>query len=153
MSDEIKKLRRRIDRLNREIAVRILGDLTGGTVTEVNERYIVRKGVRLIVQYSGLNLPVPGRKTKRWSWNVGRRRFDNLVLAGEVDTRYQDRYKEPASPYVFFDIPRAHLSKVMQPSRHMIQISTNPKNAKANAARLLYDKFQVTPVELESRYL
>lgn len=94
----------------------------------------------------------------RWTWaNVlgadGAKVFDNLILVGVSDPRFQHLYRDPLSPYVFFDVPRSEVPGCINCGKSGIQISnTNPQKTGTPIARGLFDRFQVTPAELTAKY-
>ena len=181
MNDEVTILRRRVAELERENEIlrakvtfferapwmrdgirgeQVVAELIGGTTTAVNERFDVRtrsNRVRLEVKYSNLNLAVAGRPTKRWTWAHvvgfdGGKSYDSLILVGDADVRFQHLYRDPASPFVFFDVPFAALSAVMVGRQQNVQITTNPRKASTDSARALFGLFQITRDELIAKY-
>jgi hypothetical protein len=138
----------------------VVAKLIGGTTTPVNERFDVltsSKRVRLEVKYSNRNIAVDGAATMRWTWvhvlgfDNGKA-FDGLILVGDADPRYQYLYRDPESPYIFFDVPYDALNAVVRHTSKIVQISTNPRTARTEVARALFNDFQVTRDELISKY-
>jgi hypothetical protein len=138
----------------------IVAELIGGTTTRVNHRFDVvtrLKTARLEVKYSNLNLAVKNSIAKRWTWAhiLGfdrAKKFDGLILVGVADVRFRHSYRDPASPYILFDVPYADLAAVVRHSTQIIQLTTNPLTARTAVARALFDRFQLTPDELISKY-
>lgn len=178
---ENEKLRRRVAELEQENATlrakvtffdrtpwmhdgmrieQIVAELVGGTTTPVNERFdvLTRGGVRIEVKYSNLNLVDRQRaRATRWTWAHilgfdGGKSFDHLILVGDADTRYRASYRDPESPFVFFDVPFCSLQEVVRSTSQMVQITTNPDSVRAAEAIALFERFQVTPDELTIKY-
>ena len=139
---------------------KLVAEIIGGFTTAVNESYDVvtrSGGVRIEVKYSRLNRAVKGYDCFRWQWvHVfgfdHNKVFDTLILMGDVDENHRRSYKDPSSPYIFFDVPYSRLPEVTRHGVQMIQITTNPLKARTEAARLLYNDFQITRDELSAKY-
>jgi hypothetical protein len=141
----------------------LVSNLVSGIVTELNAPHDIdtKNGLRIEVKYSKLNLA--NRKmtdtTKRWSWkNIfgsgGRKNYDRLILIGEADQRYSDKYLQPNSPYIIFDIGFDDVMKLTSLTEHqqrLIQLSTNPTSVRSRA-KSLYSDYQVTSDDLSKKY-
>jgi hypothetical protein len=181
VNNDVTQLRRRVAELERENEIlrakvtfferapwmrdgirgeQVVAELFGGTTTPVNERFDVRtrsNRVHLEVKYSNLNIAVAGQPTKRWTWPRvlgfdGRKIYDSLILVGDADVRYQHFYRDPTSPFVFFDVPFSELSAVARGTQQIVQVTTNPRKARTDVARGLFGRYQTTPDELISKY-
>jgi hypothetical protein len=138
----------------------LVAELVNGrmTIHTAPHDVVVTNGIKLEVKFSRLNIPNRASDSRRWSWNhpLGLKQgkdFDRLLLVGEADPRYRDDYKDPDSPYVIFDVPRDRVVKMNQGDNHL-SITTNPNRGGyvATTRRLLFECFQTTLSELESRY-
>lgn len=135
--------------------------LLGGELTNKNANhdiYLERNGVRIEVKYSNLNLAVDYSTTQRWAWSKifgesGKKEYDRLILVGDTDPRWRERYLEPESPYVIFDIPLAEAMPLttLTGRYRSIQLSTNPKKARSAAAPM-FSRYQVALAHLAERY-
>lgn len=96
------------------------------------------------------------RYVRRWSWGQplgisGAKRFDRLILVGEIDPRFKSSYLDPKSPYVIFDVPFASVARIMRKTP-LIQLTTNPNAVSSESGKLLFRRFQITRSELSARY-
>lgn len=121
--------------------------------------FIKENGKRFEVKYSGLNIPYKDAVTRRWSWQkilgeFGNKKYDRLILIGEKDERFLDEYGDKNCPWVIFDVPFKHVSKVTISSGRwrLVQLTTNPKTAQSKGSEL-YKRYWVTEKEIEKRYL
>ncbi len=119
-----------------------------------------RAGVRLEIKCSSL-LAIRGKVTKRWVWTkmhgeAGNKKFDRLILVGDVDPRFSHLYRDPQCPYIFFDVPFREVPSLtygIRPGRaSIIHVTTNPEVVKSPRASRLFLDFQTTVRELERRY-
>src|SRR5258708_30420598 len=119
-----------------------------------------RAGIRLEIKCSSL-LTIRGKDTRRWVWTKmhgerGSKRFDRLILVGDVDPRFSHLYRDPGCPYIFFDVPFRDVSRLtfgVRPGRaSIIHMTTNPKVVRSERASRLFRDYQTTVSELESRY-
>lgn len=90
--------------------------------------------------------------TKRWTWarplgNSGDKIFDRLILIGEKDPRYMNRYKDSRSQYIIFDIPFNDVKHLTVGNKH-IELTTNPDTVKNITKLQLYNEYQVTVDDL-----
>ena len=113
-------------------------------------------GARIEVKYSRLSTPNKSASTRRWVWSrplgaTDSKRFDRLILVGEVDPRYIDQYIDPSPLYVIFDIPFSSIPLLISANK-FIQTTTNPKRAYGNIAHKLFHKFQIGIKQLKQRY-
>jgi hypothetical protein len=138
---------------------RILGSLVAGVQTNwsAGNDFIAHVGeIAFEVKFSDLNLAVRHSVTKRWTWHdpLGRRGskvFDRLLLIGVRDSRVAKEHL-PEGPYVFFDIPFCDVKGLIPDNKDAIQISTNPKTARTNVAKLLFKKYLTSPEALRKNY-
>lgn len=110
---------------------------------------------RLEVKFSKLGFPYKGSATKRWSWghplgSTKQKKYDRLILIGEVDPRYIGNYADPQPKFVIFDIPFSSVKLVMR--QNIIQISTNPKARLQSTAEIMFSRYEVSVKELKKRY-
>jgi hypothetical protein len=119
------------------------------------------KGLLLEVKYSGLLSIMTDRPIKRWVWTklfgeLGQKKFDRLLLIGDIDYRFRDYYADPNSPYVMFDLPydeAVDIARGILPGRRSrVELTTNPITVKSWRAKVLFEHHQVTPYELQQRY-
>jgi hypothetical protein len=146
----------------------LIAEWVNGVLTTHNASHdlVLGEGVMKIeIKYSGLNSAIrsqqkPGRETLRWAWakpfgESGNKIYDQLILIGDKDARYSERYQDQASPYVFFDVPYRDIFPLTIQTNggryRSIQLTTNPRKAKSSASAL-FQQYQVTLKELESRY-
>ena len=138
----------------------VIARLLGGELTaNLAAHDIVCVGEKKFeVKVSQLNSVSKTSKSRRWQWghalgNGGAKHYHQLILVGKRDPRYSDLYLEPKSksPYVLFDIPFRSVKSVMRKD-DLIQITTNPNAVTADAAKLLFQTYQVTRSELRKRY-
>lgn len=123
---------------------------------------VTRRGeLRLEVKYSSLLRTYTNREGHRWVWTklfgeMGNKQFDRLLLIGDLDPRFRERYLDPTSPYVIFDLPyqdALDLADGTQPGRRSrLQLTTNPQTVTSWKSRALFDGFQVQISELLGRY-
>jgi hypothetical protein len=136
-----------------------VAELVGGAVTRglAPHDIIGRDGTTFEVKFARLNIPGKGR-SRRWPWrnalgSGGAKRYDRLILVGETDPRFRDRYLEPDSPYVIFDVPFEAVSSLMKDRQ--IAITTSPSRTFGEAspiARRLFQEFCVSSAQLRERY-
>lgn len=121
--------------------------------------------IRIEVKYSGLNAAIRGHQTPdvetlRWAWakpfgESGNKAFNRLILVGDKDPRYFEHYKDPACPYIFFDVPYEEIMPLTIQTNsgryRSIQLTTNPLKAKSSASPLFH-RFQITLADLERCY-
>ena len=108
--------------------------LLNGTITSYAESWDVtlQDGAQVEVKFSKLHKPSKSLKTRRWVWGkvFGEsdhgKTYDWLLLIGDKDCRFPNQYPDQ-SPYVFFLVPKANVSKVASSSgrNSLIQLSTN----------------------------
>jgi hypothetical protein len=119
-----------------------------------------RTGVRLEIKSSSL-LVIQGKETRRWVWTKihgerGLKRFDHLILVGDVDPRFAHLYRGGASPYVFFDVPFKDVVKLTLGVRvgraSIIHLTTNPRTVRSQVGIRLFRDYQITVSELQRRY-
>jgi hypothetical protein len=139
-----------------------------GVLTTHNARHdlvVAGRKLRIEVKYSGLgparrNLQREGRETLRWAWSKpfgesGKKEYDRLILVGDVDPRYGEHYRDPACPYILFDVPFAEIMPLTIRTNggryRSIQLTSNPRTARS-AASALFAGYQVTLDELARRY-
>lgn len=141
----------------------LISNLVSGVETSFNAPFDIETstGIRIEVKYSKLNLA--NRKqtstTKRWSWkNIfgsgGQKRYDRLILIGESDPSHYQKYLQPESPYVIFDIGFEEVMELTSSTEHcqrLIQLSTNPTSVRSRA-KSLFSEHQVAPEQLSQRY-
>lgn len=113
------------------------------------------------VKYSSLLNAIGGRPIKRWVWTklfgeLGKKNYDRLFLIGDADPRFVDRYADPHSPYVIFDIPYpdvvAMTDGVHSGRSGQIQLTTNPDSVKSTRSQALFRHYQVPIAGLQYRY-
>jgi hypothetical protein len=118
-------------------------------------------GLLFEVKYSSLLNTTAGRPIRRWVWTkifgeLGRKRYNRLLLIGDADPRFTSFYADPASPYVLFDLPYAVAVKiaggVKQGRSGNIHLTTNPLTVKSERARALFRDYQISVCELKHRY-
>jgi hypothetical protein len=141
----------------------LVARLTAGVLAEnYAQEFDLRIGdkVTVEVKFSKLNIPSPGSTTRRWNWNkpLGWKdkgqEYDFLILVGERDPRFADQYPNDGSPYVFFLLPKSHVSRIMTKGETIganVQIITNLMNAKSPASIAL--KEHIVPVSVISALL
>lgn len=139
---------------------RIVAKVVNGVLTAFNESHDViaaRGGILIEVKYSNLNSVLKVGPTKRWNWAnakgiSGKKVYHRLLLVGDrdPDVTYSD---SDDCPYVFFDVPFDDVDMLMEFRKDkLIQITTNPRPARAPAARLLFTDYIVTESMLKWRY-
>lgn len=139
-----------------------IANLIGGNLTKGSAPYdlVSPSGITFEIKCPNLNEVAQGKITNRWSWShiLGRnrcKRFDRLLLLGPMDPRYQNRYADPESPFVIFDIPFDEVNPLLG-SCDMIQISTAPldirKSRKSRTRISLFTRYQATRQQLVERY-
>lgn len=115
----------------------------------------------LEVKYSSLLNIISGRPIRRWVWTklfgeLGRKKYDRLLLVGDADPRHCSSYSDPSSPYVLFDLPyeaAVELAGGVKPGRYSsIHLTTNPLTVKSERATALFQTYQVSVSELKRRY-
>jgi hypothetical protein len=111
------------------------------------------------VKYSSL-LKGP-RNVKRWVWSKlygerGNKKYNRLLLVGDVDPRFAHKYADPESPYIFFDLAYQDVirfTRGIRPGRQSrMELTTNPNSVISSRASALFESFQVHPDELSYRY-
>lgn len=140
------------------VAHAVEGSMT--TFTAGADVRIERNQMLLEVKFSTLNVAVKGNanQTLRWTWSrplgySGGKVYDRLILVGHADPRHRALYLDE-EPYVFFDVPYAGVEELqVQGGTHMnIQITTNPRTARTDAAKKLFGQYMVSFAELNARY-
>lgn len=113
------------------------------------------------VKYSSLLDTISGRPIKRRVWTklfgeLGKKRYDRLLLVGDIDPRFASSYADPASPYVLFDLPyeaAVDISGGVKAGRSScIHLSTNPLTVRSARALAMFHDFQVSVSDLQHRY-
>jgi hypothetical protein len=140
-NEELKKSR---DRARGVPAEDLVAQMTGGERTKrYKDLYDVKtkKGTRIEVKLSKVHHM--STKTKRWTWNavLGPKQYDFLVLAGDRDTRYRERYP-PDLDYVFFLIPRSAVEEINSRG-DCIALNTNFATARAPKSNILIERYLV----------
>jgi hypothetical protein len=146
---ECKALKKELEARKPFDAEFFIAKLTGGDIkANHHDPYdvLLENGLRVQVKYSHLNKPNPS-KTRRWNWGkplglldrTGD--YDFLVLVGEKDNRYEDRYP-PDSRYVLFLVPRKDVLRVANRGGAgglMIALNTNLASVRARTSQALRD--------------
>lgn len=113
------------------------------------------------VKYSSLLCTISGRPIRRWAWTkifgeLGRKRYNRLLLIGDTDPRFAASYIDPTSPYVLFDLPyeaAVDIAGGVKPGRSgAIHLTTNPLTVKSSSSLALFREYQVSVSELRGRY-
>jgi hypothetical protein len=165
LNERIRQLKERLQLLESKPTLQagfsgeqIISKLVNGIPTAFHSPHdvtTVRRGKRLEVKFSNLNTAVKGARTKRWSWAnalgiSGKKIYHRLILVGEADPEV-DYGDIENGPYIFFDVPFGKVSALIRESG-LIQISTNPKTARTDEAKLLFGKYLLSPTSLQERY-
>jgi hypothetical protein len=114
----------------------------------------------LEIKFAKLNLAGKNTTTQRWSWmkvlgESGKKEYHRLILIGDTDPKFKNKYKDPESPYIVFDVPYDkvdHLSIHSGKGKKNIQLTTNPDTAKRSKAAILFSRYQITFTELSEKY-
>lgn len=102
-----------------------------------------------------------GSSTRKWAWprvfgNSNGKQYDFLILMGDTDRRWQQRYKDTSSPYVFFCVPYNEVLPLTVDTDSArfkaINLTSNPWSISSNKAKMLYEKYQTTIDDLEKRF-
>lgn len=113
------------------------------------------------VKYSSLLSTVAGRPIRRWVWTkifgeLGRKKYNRLLLVGDADPRFASSYIDPTSPYILFDLPydaAVEIAGGVRPGRSgNIHLTTNPHTVKSKRAQSLFRDYQISALELKCRY-
>src|SRR2546423_13713289 len=140
----------------------LISDVVNGKITTYAAAHDVKtvSGTRLEVKRAGLSSPVKRTSTKRWQWakifgESGKKEFDFLILVGDADSRYQNLYRDPGSPYVIFCVPRTELFALTAPGQRKeyraILLGSNPL-VKKPESRILFEQYQTTVAKLSDRF-
>ena len=136
---------------------RLISRLVRGVPTLFNAAHDVTlaDGTRLEIKFSRLGLADPNAVTKRWTWHnpygiSERKEYERLILVGETDPRTRHLFSSD-EPYIYFDVPFERVPDIRRPAG-LIQISTDPKKARTEWARILYGEFLITGKQLTRRY-
>jgi len=141
----------------------LVARLVGGHTTAYAAAHDVetKNGIRLEVKLSKLTDWDQTSGSKKWQWakllgEGGSKKYDFAILIGEADPRYKGFYRNPQAHYVMFCIPHSEIlslsSEGQRPEYRHIQISSNPLRTRREKTIELYRKYQVTELELESRF-
>jgi hypothetical protein len=178
--EENNRLKSRIDELECKLAFfenhpsiaqgikgeTLVSRMLNAAISSHNASYdlnVKHKNLLLEIKFSRLNNAVRKRttcETFRWAWSKpfgesGEKVYDRLILIGEKDERYIDKYKDPSCPYILFDIPYEEIMPLTIQTNagryRSIQLTTNPKTARSSASPL-FDTYQVKIQDLELRY-
>jgi hypothetical protein len=166
--EKISLLRKKVDILEKhpKLAAGIKGetlivDLVQGVLTSVQAEHditLLREGIKLEVKYSNLHIPNNKSSTKRWSWlkifgESGDKKFNKLILIGDVDPRYRNHYLDPECPYIIFDIPYEEAMPITKQTGRFrsIQLTTNPQRVRSKTSAL-FDRYQTTVANLKEKY-
>ena len=170
LREEVVALRAEVRflRQNRAIAKGIQGEalvshLLGGKASSVgaSHDFTAASGALIEIKYSSLLACVKSRPTRRWVWSKmfgerGQKRYDRLLLIGDVDPRHRELYAAPHSPYVIFDLPFEAATEICGGIKigpeSKLQVTTNPSTVRSWQAQALFNHFQVSPRELKVRY-
>lgn len=146
----------------------LVANLVQGAVTTGNASHDVEIAgnlIRIEVKYSGVGcarrgIQAEGRETLRWAWSKplgesGKKTYERLILVGDKDPRYSSQYLDQECPYVLFDVPHGEILPLTIQTNggryRSINLTTNPRTARS-AGSALFEKYQVTLVDLTARY-
>ena len=136
---------------------RLISRLVKGVPTLFNAAHDVTlaDGTRIEIKFSRLGLANPHALTKRWTWHKPygiseRKQYERLILVGETDPRTRHQFSSD-DPYIYFDVPFERVPDIRRPDG-LIQISTDPKKARTEWAKLLYGEFLITGKQLTKQY-
>lgn len=119
------------------------------------------KKLLIEVKYSSLLNAIDARPLKRWCWSklfgeLGNKKYDRLLLIGDIDPRFASSYADPMSPYVIFDAPYAEAVDIsggtQSGRRSRLHLTTNPSTVKSWRSQVLFQNYQVRVDELHRRY-
>lgn len=133
------------------------GELTVHTASsDVN----LPDGTLIEVKHSKFGASTKGYESgRRWQWQkifgeTGAKTYDYLMLVGDADPAFADKYRDPVSPFVIFCVPFSEVSQLCikgtKGARGM-QLLTNPDRARGTSSALFRD-YQVTTAELATRF-
>lgn len=134
--------------------------ITGGMLTSRTDSHDLKAdtGDIIEIKMARLNRAAKGEKTKRWAWagvfgETGSKEYDFLILVGHVDERFQQKYKDPSSPYILFLVPYDEVRPLTAKSgeREYIFLTTNPDKVHSRAKKLFID-YQVSIDELHKKF-
>lgn len=135
----------------------VLNAIKGSKLTLWGDQHdvVTQKGLRLEVKFARLSQPVKTVITLRWAWghvlgSNNSKKYERLILIGVADTRYQDAYIDPTSPYVLFDLPFSVVKSLMD-SHGLIFANSNPHRG-GRISKALFEKYSVQSSDLQRRY-
>lgn len=119
-----------------------------------------RETLTLEVKFSKLGPQSHCPSSRRWTWGPfrgadGKKSYDRLILVGEPDLRYKERYKDQSvhAQYVLFDIPAKRASEISYSGggRHL---NSNPDGVQKwkHICHELYNQWQVSEADLLKRF-
>lgn len=162
---EIKRLKERIDFLTDHptIAKGIKGETIIARLTDLSKSKsnssfdLFSENLKFEVKYSRLSTESTTKTTKRWTWSKifgtsGKKEFDILLLVGDSDQRFSKYYKDPLSPFIFFELTNLEATKYAKSGgsvKSMIKLSSNPLRSKHTE---FFNSFQIRSDELSKKY-
>jgi hypothetical protein len=114
---------------------------------------VEKNGVKIEVKRSGLNYT--GCSSGRWTWykifgESGKKHYDYLVLIGQKENRWRSFYRDEVSMFAYFCVPWKEITSIAS-QKGMIQISSNPNDARKYYCGRLFADFQTRYRDLETR--
>ncbi len=138
----------------RFVAGLVRGERSLGKTMEYDVRSLSKK--RLEIKFSKLGIPNKGSHTRRWTWgrplgNAGAKRYDRLILLGQVDPQFMDQYADPTPEYVIFDVPFLSVKTIMRKDP-IIQFTTSPSARTGSTAEKMFARYEISAKDLRKRY-
>ena len=118
---------------------------------------LMANGQRLEVKGSGLLANGNRYGFTKWAWRrlfggSGSKCYDRLILCGVSNQEFRKHYRDPKSPYVFFDLSSEVAGKLPNAlDGGQVSIGTDPHCASSPHRQRIW-KHQVTRKELIKRY-
>jgi antitoxin HigA-1 len=145
LENENRNLRRRDSHAQGLRGAVFVAELTGGVLTRYKDGWDVRmaNGTLIEVKFSRIH------PQRRWTWDslLGRnytKIFDFLVLVGDKDERYDNRYPKDLG-YVCFLTPRSEVNNIKNSWSNCQSLITNPEKARAPHLRKLWEYLVRSP--------
>ena len=141
---------------------RLIASTIGGSLTRYDEGFdiVTSDNVSIEVKASKPSRSAKDYSSTRWQWGkvlgeTGKKVYDFILLVGEAESKYMPLYKDPSSPFVFFLLPFCDVEEMSMfdgRSGRIMRLSTNPNGLRTTSGKRMFDIYQTTIEELQSRF-
>jgi hypothetical protein len=135
----------------------LIAGLSGGVVVSGNRAFDVVAGTtKFEVKYAALSKPIRNSEFTRWQWakllgEKNSKTYDYLVLIGEKDARYNEKYKFVEEEFCYFMVPIKDVplicGKGTRGSMNLL-LSANP-DTKSESKQEIWQRYVVLGAAIE----